>query len=129
MIFINLVKLGCAVIFIKDIASLVSLIFLPKWNSVSCMKFIESFRACEKWPKENFVRKYWTIIVFLYPIYWCWMQRFWKQINRKQDNFTKILISIFFLATMSHQPANFVSEKSWLMNLWKDLKVESTLKI
>ena len=30
---------------------------------------------------------------------------------------------------MSHWPANFKGEESWLPNLWKGIKVERTLKI
>ena len=30
---------------------------------------------------------------------------------------------------MSHEPANFGGQGSWPLNLWKGLKVETTLKI
>ena len=35
----------------------------------------------------------------------------------------------YILLIMSHQPADFVGDGSWLVNLWKGLKVESILKV
>ena len=60
---------------------------------------------------------------------------FEKLINRKLEvvtnnkNYAKLSQLLTFLVTMNQQPSSFEGEVGWLANLWKGLKVESTIKI
>ena len=87
---LNRVKLGCAVTFMKDVASAVSLKFLPKaliWNKITFptsnllnlaeLVKNELMKSISKKKKKN------SQYSFFHPIYYCLMQIF-RELTTKE---------------------------------------------
>ena len=97
---LNRVKLGCAVTFIKYLASVVSLIFLVKtliWNKImfSASNSLNLAELVLNEPVKSINKNVYQYYYF-YSIYHCLMPRFQELITKGQDNFTKVPISIVF---------------------------------
>ena len=97
---LNRVKLGRAVTFMTYLASVVSLIFLPKtliWNKITfpASNLLNFAELVENEPLKSIYKKIYQYFYF-YSIYHCLMQRFQELITNELDNFTKTLISIVF---------------------------------
>ena len=83
---LNRVKLGCAVTFVKDLAGIVSLIFLSKtliWNKITfptsdSLILVELIENVEK-NVENHQKIY--EYSFFYPIYRCLTKIFYRAFN------------------------------------------------
>ena len=96
----NRLKLGCAVTFMKYLASVVPLIFLTKpliWNKIyfSTLNLMNLPELVENEPLKCIYQKLYQNFFFCL-IYNCLMQRFQELLTKELDNFTKILISIVF---------------------------------
>ena len=95
---LNCIKLGLAVTSVKYLASVVSLIFLPKtliWNKITfrLLNFLEELVANDL---TKSISKRIYQYSFFYPIFHCLLYRLQELITKEQDNFSKILISIAF---------------------------------
>ena len=97
---LNDIKLGRAVTFIKYLANVVSLIFLAKtliWNKITFPASNPPNLAelVVHKPTKSISKKRYQCSLS-YSIYHCLVQRFQEPITKELENFTKILISIFF---------------------------------
>ena len=87
--------LECSVIFVKYSASVVPLIFPPKTLILDKVGF-NSIKFAKSRDRKDVFQKYLTIL-FLHPIYRSYQSLYaLKAINKKLENFTQVLISIFF---------------------------------
>ena len=90
------VKLGRVVIFIKYLASVVFLTFLPKtliWTKIT-FRISNSLNLAELVVREltkSFSKREYQYF-FFHPIHHCFLKRFQELITKERDNFSKILI-------------------------------------
>ena len=97
---LNCVKLRHAVIFMKYLANVVSLMLLAKtviWNKITfpASNLLNLAELVENEPMKSIYKKIYKYFYF-YSIYHCLMLNFQELITNELDNFTKILISIVF---------------------------------
>ena len=95
---LNYAKRGRAVILMKYIASVVSLIFLAEtlvWNKFTFLtsNLLNFAELVENESLKSIYKKIYQYSYF-YSIHHCLMQRFKELITNELDNFTKILILI-----------------------------------
>ena len=97
---LNCVKLGHAVTFMKYVASIVSLVFLPKTligikitfrlsNLLNLAELVVNELTKSACKKSNQYS-------FFCPFYHCLLERLQELTTKERDNFSKILISIGF---------------------------------
>ena len=99
LVTLNRAKLGCTVTFMKYLASVVSLIFLPNtlvWNKITFW-ISNTLNLAELVVNEitKSISKFYQYS-FLHPIFHCLLKRFQELITKELNSFSKILISIAF---------------------------------
>ena len=99
LVTLNCIKLGRTVTFMKYLASVVSLIFLPNtlvWNKITFW-ISNTLNLAELVVNEitKSISKFYQYS-FLHPIFHCLVKRFQELITKELNSFSKILISIAF---------------------------------
>lgn len=111
---LNHVKLELAFTFMADLASVVSLTFLPKfllWSKItfSTSNSLNSTELLVNELMKNIYKKVYQYS-FFYPMYHCFMERFQDLTTKELDHFTKVLISIMLI--MNYQSSNLRVERN-----------------
>ena len=99
LVTLNCIKLGRTVTFMKYLASVVSLLFLPNtlvWNKITFW-ISNTLNLAELVVNEitKSISKFYQYS-FLHPIFHCLLKRFQELITKELNSFSKILISIAF---------------------------------
>ena len=132
-LILNRVKLEHTVIYIKYIVGIVPLIYQPKtsiWNRmvISVSNSLKVLELVENDLEKIFLQKYLTLLLFASNL-WKLKVNILEANNLKIRKLCKNPHQYILLLIMSHQPANFEGEGTWIANFWIDLKVENFLKI